>query len=161
MSKRILLGQATKSSASKYGLFISKPSVDVVDGSGNLTAKQNLIFDSSSSTATRGGAVHQIADLTIANGANTASLTISPTISYIPYIITVHVSDLTISGTTYTVADNAPVTLVNTGGIGGQWAYGTYRTDLTQTTVTIYTANLANVTGNQLFKVLIFRNEAG
>jgi hypothetical protein len=158
MSKRILVGKVTKDSATKHGIYISKPSVDVVDGSGNLTAKQNLIFDSSSSTVTRGGVAHQIADLTIASGANTASLTISPTISYIPFIIVSHISDLTISSTTYTVSQNMPMT--QAGGGFSYWAYGTYRTNVTQTTVTIFTNSTANVSGNQLFKVLVLRNEA-
>ena len=42
MSRRVLLGKA----GSEYGLFISKPGVNVINDSGTLANKDLLIFDS-------------------------------------------------------------------------------------------------------------------
>lgn len=46
MVKRVVIGQATYSGSSKSGLWISKPGVDVIDGSGNITSASNLLFNS-------------------------------------------------------------------------------------------------------------------
>lgn len=43
MVDRIVLGRADSNS---FGLWISKEGVNVVDGSGNLTSENNLLFDS-------------------------------------------------------------------------------------------------------------------
>lgn len=53
---RVVLGKAIKSGTTKYGLFISKEGVNVIDGSGNLTSETNLIFDS---TSFKSGIVHK------------------------------------------------------------------------------------------------------
>ena len=46
MADRVVIGQATYSGATKSGLWISKPGVDVIDGSGNITSDSNLLFNS-------------------------------------------------------------------------------------------------------------------
>lgn len=53
---RVVLGKAIKSGSTKYGLFVSKEGTAVIDGSGNLTAETNLIFDS---TSFKTGVVHK------------------------------------------------------------------------------------------------------
>ena len=44
MAKRVIVGRA--GDGSEYGLFVSKSGTDVIDGSDDLTAPQNLLFDS-------------------------------------------------------------------------------------------------------------------
>lgn len=44
MPNRVVLGKVLRS-GNKYGLFISRSGVNVIDGSGNLTTDNNLIFN--------------------------------------------------------------------------------------------------------------------
>jgi len=75
MANRVLLGNHDSLG---YGLFVSKPGSEVESATGN-----NLIFDS---TIQRSSTVHQTSVITMSSGTATASLTISPTIDYIPYV---------------------------------------------------------------------------
>lgn len=46
MAKRVVLGKANDGSSDIYGLWISKPTVDVVDGSNVLCDQEDMLFDS-------------------------------------------------------------------------------------------------------------------
>ncbi len=46
MAKRLLAGKANDGSSDIYGLWISKPTVDIVDGSNVLCDQEDMMFDS-------------------------------------------------------------------------------------------------------------------
>ena len=46
MAKRVLVGKANDGSSDIYGLWVSKPTVDVIDGSGELCKQEDMMFDS-------------------------------------------------------------------------------------------------------------------
>lgn len=46
MAQRVVLGRALSGGNPVYGLFVSRPGVNVVDGGGNLAATEDLLFDS-------------------------------------------------------------------------------------------------------------------
>ena len=46
MAKRIVLGKANDGSSDIYGLFVSKPGVEIVNGSGVLCDQEDMLFDS-------------------------------------------------------------------------------------------------------------------
>jgi hypothetical protein len=46
MADRLVLGKANNGTSDIYGLWVSKPGVNVIDGSGVLTDSRNLLFDS-------------------------------------------------------------------------------------------------------------------
>ena len=46
MAKRVLVGKANDGSSDIYGLWVSKPTVDVIDGSDELCKQEDMMFDS-------------------------------------------------------------------------------------------------------------------
>ena len=46
MADRLCLGKANNGSSDVYGLWVSKPGVNVINGSGVLAASEDLLFDS-------------------------------------------------------------------------------------------------------------------
>ena len=46
MAKRVLLGKANDGSSNIYGLFVSKPGVEIINGSGVLCDQEDMLFDS-------------------------------------------------------------------------------------------------------------------
>ena len=46
MAKRLLVGKANDGSSDIYGLWVSKPTVDIVDGSNVLCDQEDMMFDS-------------------------------------------------------------------------------------------------------------------
>ena len=46
MADRLVVGKANDGTSDVYGLWVSKPGVDVINGSGVLTSTRNLLFDS-------------------------------------------------------------------------------------------------------------------
>ena len=46
MAKRVILGKANDGSSDIYGLFVSKPGVDIINGSGVLCDQEDMLFDS-------------------------------------------------------------------------------------------------------------------
>ena len=46
MAKRVLVGKANDGSSDIYGLWVSKPTVDVIDGSSVLCDQEDMMFDS-------------------------------------------------------------------------------------------------------------------
>ena len=46
MAKRVILGKANDGSSDIYGLFVSKPDVEIVNGSGVLCDQEDMLFDS-------------------------------------------------------------------------------------------------------------------
>lgn len=46
MANRVVLGRALSGGSPVYGLFVSRPGVDVIDGSGELADTEDLLFDS-------------------------------------------------------------------------------------------------------------------
>ena len=46
MAKRVVLGKANDGSSDIYGLFVSKPGVEIVNGSGVLCDQEDMLFDS-------------------------------------------------------------------------------------------------------------------
>ena len=46
MAKRVILGKANDGSSNIYGLFVSKPGVEIINGSGVLCDQEDMLFDS-------------------------------------------------------------------------------------------------------------------
>ena len=46
MANRVVLGKANDGSSDIYGLFVSKPGVDIINGSGVLCDQEDMLFDS-------------------------------------------------------------------------------------------------------------------
>jgi len=46
MAKRVVLGKANDGSSNIYGLFVSKPGVEIINGSGVLCDQEDMLFDS-------------------------------------------------------------------------------------------------------------------
>ena len=46
MAKRVILGKANDGSSDIYGLFVSKPGVEIINGSGVLCDQEDMLFDS-------------------------------------------------------------------------------------------------------------------
>lgn len=46
MAERLCLGKANNGTSDVYGLWVSKPGVNVINGSGVLAASEDLLFDS-------------------------------------------------------------------------------------------------------------------
>ena len=46
MAKRVLLGKANDGCSNIYGLFVSKPGVEIINGSGVLCDQEDMLFDS-------------------------------------------------------------------------------------------------------------------
>jgi hypothetical protein len=46
MADRLVVGKANDGTSDVYGLWVSKPGVNVINGSGVLTDSRNLLFDS-------------------------------------------------------------------------------------------------------------------
>lgn len=49
MAKRLVIGKANNGTSDIYGLWVSKPGVNVINGSGVLAASEDLLFDSRNS----------------------------------------------------------------------------------------------------------------
>ena len=142
MANRVLAG--THNSLG-YGLFVSKPGKNVLSATGN-----DLIFDS---TVTRSSTIHQTSVITISSGSATASLTISPTIDYIPYVRISRVDGTTVYGEEgyFQAAYPGPLVMGMV-----------YKKETTQTTVTVTKMDddfqsTLNASSDEKFRIIVFR----
>ena len=145
MANRVLVGEHDSLG---YGLFVSKPGSNVVSATGN-----DLIFDS---TVTRSSTVHQTSIITMSSGNATASLTISPTIDYIPYVKINRVDGTNVYGeeSYYQSLGIFPARPLIMGMI--------YKKETTQTTVTVTKMDddfqsTLNASSDEKFRIIVFR----
>ena len=145
MANRVLLGNHDSLG---YGLFVSKPSSNVLSATGN-----DLVFDS---TAQRSSTVHQTSVITMSSGAATASLTISPTIDYIPYVKINRVDGTNVYGeeSYFQTLGIFPAQPLIMGFV--------YKKETTQTTVTVTKMDTdfqstLNASSDEKFRIIVFR----
>ena len=145
MANRVLAGAHNSLG---YGLFVSKPNKNVLSATGN-----DLIYDS---TVQRSGTVHQTSIITMSSGNATASLTISPTIDYIPYVKVNRVDGTNVYGEeayfqALSIFPSRPL-------IMGM----VYKKETTQTTVTVTKMDddfqsTLNASSDEKFRIIVFR----
>ena len=146
MANRVLLGNHDSLG---YGLFVSKPGSEVESATGN-----NLIFDS---TIQRSSTVHQTSVITMSSGAATASLTISPTIDYIPYVKINRVDGTNVYG-----EESYFQPMVLFGDTQPLVMGFVYKKETTQTTVTVTKMDddfqsTLNASSDEKFRIIVFR----
>ena len=142
MANRVLLGNHDSLG---YGLFVSKPTKNVLSVTGN-----DLIYDS---TVQRSGTIHQTSVITMSSGNATASLTISPTIDYIPYVKINRVDGTNVYGEDAYFQAAYPGPLIM-----GM----VYKKETTQTTVTVTKMDddfqsTLNASSDEKFRIIVFR----
>lgn len=145
MANRILLGNHDSLG---YGLYVSKPGSNVQTATGN-----DLIFDS---TSQRSSTVHQTSIITMSSGSATATLTISPTLDYIPYVKINRVDGTNVYGeeSYYQSLSIFPSRPLIMGMV--------YKKETTQTTVTVTKMDddfqsTLNASSDEKFRIIVFR----
>ena len=145
MANRVLAGAHNSLG---YGLFVSKPDKNVLSATGN-----DLIYDS---TVQRSSTVHQTSVITMSSGNATASLTISPTIDYIPYVKVNRVDGTNVYGeeSYFQALSIFPSLPLIMGMI--------YKKETTQTTVTVTKMDddfqsTLNASSDEKFRIIVFR----
>ena len=146
MANRVLLGNHDSLG---YGLFVSKPTKNVLSVTGN-----DLIYDS---TVQRSGTIHQTSIITMSSGNATASLTISPTIDYIPYVKVNRVDGTNVYG-----EESYFQTMILFGNTRPLVMGTVYKKETTQTTVTVTKMNSTfsgtlNASSDEKFRIIVFR----
>lgn len=150
MANRILIGEHDNHG---YGIFISRPGVDVESN----IKREDLIFDSRSP---EGSLVHEVIDATISNGNTSgSSVNFATSLSYVPHIDLVWLGSS--SGNSARVIPTIFESFFSFPSFVLRY-YTNFKCKVTSSSVQVSTAHnsQSGVSGTQYFKVVVYKMES-
>jgi len=172
MAKRIVLG---KVNSSDHGLFVSKPGIDIVDSSGNLTSAGNQLFNSKfgdgNFTLKRKGQVAISSSSSYSRGGTSTYITHGLGYRPLTFIQFCYSNELdsnsvaTKMRTPYFHKYDAAGPAVGSGGFGGSFFVYDFGLSVTvgtsSITLTNYGNNMGSHNNNSFFRKYVDSNKTG